>query len=187
MQNASDKENELGRALERAIKNMMRGAAVVDGVITEVDEATYTCSVQLGDDNGKATFFSVPLRVLISNRASVIEIPKVDSPCLICFRDSNTGRPQMVAVHSVLKLLVNCDNVIFNDGQLGGMVKAKELKDQSEKDKAILDALIQVLTGATINEPGNNAPSALQIALKAALSGKSPGTWDNLENPKITQ
>lgn len=87
----------------------------------------------------------------------------------------------------LLSISIEDGNIIINGGDLGGLVKAKELKEQSEKDKAILDALLQVITGSSISEPGNGAPSALQLALQGALVGKQSGTWNSLENDKIKQ
>jgi hypothetical protein len=182
-----EKEDELAEGLERAIKNVMRGALVVDGVIINTDDAEtkFVCDVQVGDDN-PCTYFAVPLRVMVGSQAAFIEIPNVNSNCPLCFRDANIGRPQILFVDSVLKILSNATNVIFNGGQLGGIVKAKELQTQSNKDKQILDALLQILTGPPIDEPGNGAPSALQTALATALAGLQSGTWDQLEDPTIT-
>jgi phage baseplate assembly protein gpV len=75
--------------------------------------------------------------------------------------------------------------VIFHGGVNSGMVKAPVLKTESEKDKAIIDTILTVLNGASIPEPGSGSPSALQIALKSALTGKSSGVWTGLENDKI--
>jgi phage baseplate assembly protein gpV len=76
--------------------------------------------------------------------------------------------------------------VIFHGGENSGMVKAPVLQEESEKDKAIIDAILTVLNGAPILEPGNMAPSALQIALVSALTGLISGVWTGLENDKIT-
>lgn len=75
--------------------------------------------------------------------------------------------------------------IIFHEGENSGMVKAPVLAEESNKDKAIIDAMLSVLNGAQIPEPGNGAPSALQIALKAALTGLESGQWETLENDKI--
>lgn len=67
----------------------------------------------------------------------------------------------------------------------GGVVKAKELKAQLDKTNAVVQALLTVLTGASIPEAGNGAPSSLQAALKLALTGKSVGSFDDLESKKV--
>lgn len=182
-QNQEQKDNDLGGAFGNFANMILRPTVVFEGIIKEVDETAFTATVQAGE----SLFYEVPLRVLISNQSSVVEIPKINTTALLCFRNINMQTPQILLIQESEKILFKCNEIIFNDGTLGGMVKAKELKDQSEKDKAVLDALLNIINGPAINEPGNGAPSALQIALKAALAGKSPGEWDNLENEKITQ
>jgi hypothetical protein len=174
--------DKVSEAFSHAVRVVMRGALTVDGIITAVDTTKFTCDVKIGDE----TYFEVPLMVLTGSQASCIQIPTVNSACLMIFRDNNIGQPQLLMVDKVQQLLIKTQ-VIFNDGKLGGMVKAKELQTQSNKDKAILDALLNILTGPPINEPGNGAPSALQTALKGVLSGKSSGVWNALENSQITQ
>lgn len=183
MKDTGKQDNDLSGAFANFSNMILRPTVVFEGIIKDVDEAAFTATVTAGE----STFYSVPLRVLISNQASVVEIPTPGTNALLCFRNINLQTPQILLVHQVDKLLIKCEKVIFNDGTLGGMVKAKELKTQSDKDKDILSALLSIINGAPINEPGGGAPSALQIALRAALAGKQVGTWDNLENDKITQ
>jgi len=182
--NTHTNEMELSAALQHVILTIMRGCQNIEGIVTSVDMQSFTCSVKIGD----ATFTKVPLRVLINNQASIIEVPKLNTNVLMTFRDGNINRPQILMIHQLDKLLINCETVVeFNKGNLGGMVKAKELQTQSNKDKAILDALLTIINGPPITEPGNGAPSALQAALRGVLSGKQSGVWTALENTKITQ
>lgn len=77
-----------------------------------------------------------------------------------------------------------------NDGscELGGdtdnMVRYSILKEEYDKTKAVLDAILNILNGAPVNEPGNGSPSALQIALSTALSGLSTG---DIEGSRINE
>jgi hypothetical protein len=183
---SNPKESELSDALERAILRVMRSAGQYDGVVVAVNKEKFACDVKLSDSTSNSIYYSVPLRVLKNSQASVIEIPKVGTNCILGFRDSNAGRPQLMMIHEAEEIRMT-GKVVFNGGTLGGMVKAVELKNQSNKDKAILDALLQIINGSTITEPGNGQPSAFQLALKAVLNGKESGQWDNLENEKITQ
>lgn len=70
---------------------------------------------------------------------------------------------------------------IKSDGtqEIGGsddnMVRYSKLKEEYDKTKEVLDTILQILTGSPINEAGNGAPSSLQAALSAALTGKSTG------------
>ena len=60
--------------------------------------------------------------MLIKSQASFIEIPAENSDCIICFRDGNSGRPQLLLVDKVQKLLINCNQVTFNGGKNGGLI-----------------------------------------------------------------
>jgi hypothetical protein len=180
-------------------RSLIRASIVTEGIIISVDESKYTCVVALQSTNsdGSTTntnVYNVPLKVLVGSQASLIEIPKVNSTCTLCFRDNNIQRPQLYQTDQCDKILVKIDNstlqidtngFVFNGGS-HGMVKADELKTQSEKDKAILDGFLQVLQ-TPVNEPGNGAPSAFQAALIAAIGTKQSGVWTALENDKIKQ
>lgn len=82
--------------------------------------------VQLSSD-GNPTYFEVPLKVMKNSQASVIEIPALNSNCIICFRDGNAGRPQILFVDRVLKFLVNCNSIVFNNGSNGGLVNVVDV------------------------------------------------------------
>jgi hypothetical protein len=174
--------------LLRIIDSRLR-ANNCDGIIESVDETTFTCSVTVGS----ATFQDVPLRVLISTQSSFLEIPKVGTECVMTFRDANLGRPQLLEVNECDKILIKVGTSTLNiidgefkfNGGTKGIPKADVIKTESEKDKAILDALLQIINGAPIPEPGNGSPSALQIALAGVLASKQSGTWTALENTKI--
>lgn len=178
--------------------NMITKACVIiDGIITDVDENSFTCTVKIKDKdfNGKeiASYHAnVPLKVLIGSQASLIEIPEINTNCLLTFKDKNIERPQLLFIHECSKIIIkvggqtveySTDGIVFNKSKTGA-VKADELKLQSNKDKDIIDTFLQVLQ-TPINEPGNGAPSAFQATLLAALGEKESGKWDNLENDKI--
>jgi hypothetical protein len=181
-----DKEGELSDALLRAFMGATRSHIVIDGIVESVDETKFTCSVKVGDTINPATYYNVPLRVLISKQASIVEIPKEGTEVIICFRGGNLARPQILAIHEALKILVNCDSILFNDGTLGGLVKVDDLLTKLntiEKDINMLKNVFSVWSPVP-NDGGT--------ALKAAA-----GTWfgqqltptikQDIENPKIKQ
>jgi len=71
-----------------------------------------------------------------------------------------------------------------NGKNLGGLIKINELKAQLEKNRVILQTILTVLA-TPVNEPGAGNPSAFQAALLAALTGKVPGDFSNIENTKV--
>lgn len=175
-------DSELEDVFRRAVKIIVRDHVFVDGVVTSVDQDKFTADVMIGD----TPFYDVILRVLVSSQASVIEIPKVNSPCVIGFRDGNTSRPQMIFVHDVDTLLIKCEQVTFNDGNLGGMVKVEDLVTRLNNVENDVNNLKTVFTSWT------PVPNDGGAALKAAVS-----TWageqlevtvkEDIENPKIKQ
>jgi hypothetical protein len=121
-----DESNELGDALTSFVKHMVRGHVVYEGTVDSVDETNFVCDCDIDG----VTFYAVPLKVLTGSQASVIELPVVGSNVLLTFRDGNIQRPQIIFIDNVDKLLVNCQtSVIFNGGNLGGMVKVIPLNE----------------------------------------------------------
>jgi hypothetical protein len=191
-------EYQIEEALVRFGKKFSRASIIIEGFIESVDESSFTCSVNVPTKNpdGSNTdclYSDVPLKILKESQAGILEIPKVGTDCLLCFRDNNIQRPQLFQVNEVDKYLIKIgsqtlqittNGFIFNASSVGA-VKADILKAQSNKDKAILDALLGVINGTPINEPGNGSPSALQAALTSVLASLQSGTWDTLENDKI--
>jgi phage gp45-like len=79
----------------------------------------------------------------------------------------------------------NDGSIELNGKSMGGLTKTRELKTQLEKNSGILQALLSVLNSAPIPEPGSGSPSALQAALKAAVAGKAPGDFSQIESDKV--
>lgn len=77
------------------------------------------------------------------------------------------------------------DGTIEIGGASDNMVRFAPLKEGYDKTKDVSDAIVTILTGPPINEPGNGAPSALQAALSSALSGKSTGDIDDSKIDEI--
>jgi len=179
--NESNKENEIEQGLIRAIKNMMKYSLICEGKIVNIAEAEtkFVCDVQMLTD-GNPTYLQVPLKVLQGSQASFIEIPNMDSYCLISFRDGNKDRPQILFVDSVLKILVNCSSIkietnsfiinsestIFNEGLNGGLAKVAELTQKLNNLEDDVNNLKDVFTGWT------PVPSDGGAALKTAAA-----TW----------
>jgi hypothetical protein len=186
MSTGYDQEAELSSALQRMVKTVTRGSVVVDGTIVSVDETAFTCDVEVGDSVSSSTYFDVPLRVLIGEQSSVIEIPENGTQCVICFRDSNIGRPQIVMIHKALKILVICDNITFNNGTLGGLVKLNDLVAKLNTIESDLNTLKAAFSAwAVVTGDGGAALKAVTAAWYGQIL--QPTLPVDLENPKIKQ
>lgn len=64
------------------------------------------------------------------------------------------------------------------------MVKGDELKTELDKTNTLLQSLIDIIKGASIPEPGNGSPSALQIALATAIGTKTLGDYSDIKSEK---
>jgi hypothetical protein len=80
--------------------------------------------------------------------------------------------------------VINPEVVELNGAQFSA-VKGETLRDEVNKLKATVDALLAVIRGTPIPEPGNSAPSALQIALNTAASGQTTGSFTNILNTEV--
>jgi hypothetical protein len=210
MTGSDDKEQELTDKTVLAIQVVTKHLAMIDGVVTDVSDAmtTFSCTVTTGDSNtGTTERYSVPLRVLIGSQGSNIEIPVINSACVIGFRNGSDGRPQMIWADQIdtkeltlaTKFIVSTQNnaaslqldskITMNGGKNGGVPLAKAVEAAGQADVQILSAILNVLGGDPINEPGNGAPSALQQALNAATAGLNPGDYSSntIENPNVLQ
>jgi hypothetical protein len=181
-----DKEAELSSALYNAIKKVNRASVVVEATVISVDESAFTCDVSVGDSVSSSTYYDVPLRVLVSQQASVVEIPEINTKCVICFRDSNIGRPQILMIHKALKILVLCDQIIFNNGTLGGMVKVNDLVTRLNTIEQDINTLKAAFSSWTVTP--NDGGAALKSAAGAWYGQPLvPTQVSQIENLKIKQ
>ena len=178
-------EQELGEAFEKAVKTITRQLQVVDGTVGPVDMTAFTCDVMVGDSNGSTTYHDVTLRVLKNSQASFIEIPVVGSACTIYFMDGNLGRPKMFMVDQTAQLLINCTQVAFNGGNLGGMVKVIDLVTRLNNIENLVNSFFALFNGHTHNVTAVGAPTGPTLAQETQTL--TPTQRTDIENPVITQ
>lgn len=177
-------EVSLTDALHKAIKNIMRNALIVDGEVVGVDQAEskFVCDVKVFDGG---IFYDVPLKVLQSAQASFIEIPELNTKCLLCFRDGDNGRPQVFSINKAKKILVVCDLVEFNGGQLGGMVKVIDLTQRLNLIENKLNEFIITYNTHTHNVTAIGSPTG--PAILPVTGTVTPTKRSDIENSKIKQ
>jgi len=84
-----------------------------------------------------------------------------------------------------VEMFSEVESIVFDGGENGGLTITPKLVEELGKTNSLLQAFITVISGATVPEPGNGSPSALQIALKGAITGKQLGDYSEIENTKI--
>lgn len=145
-------------------------------IVDSVDEENYTIDVK---PVGGAVLFEVRLKAAINDvKDGIVEIPEVGSSVIIGLLGNDKNTAFVLKTDKVKQ-------VIINGGENGGLTITPKLKEELDKTNALLEALIQVINGTPVTEPGNGSPSALQQALSGAISGKQLGDYAEIENNKV--
>lgn len=148
---------------------------VFPGIVKSVDDVKMTCVVEPTDG---PELYDVRLKAAIDEvKDGAVEFPKENSTVLVGMIGNDANTCYIVACSEVTK-------VIYFGGENGGLVNWPEVKEELDKNNEILEAILSVITGAPINQPGG-APSALQAALNGAVAGMDVGNFDDKEDEKV--
>lgn len=176
----------------KMIRNEIR-YTVHDAVVTAVDESKFTFDAKILETE----YFGIPLNVLKSEQASIVEVPKNGTDCILTFREFSKARPQALKFHELDKILVTVgtsfieiknDEIIFNGGENKGLVKLKELEESLDSLKKYVEAINSALPSAFSAVGASPAASGAAggASYTASMADKSIIIKD-LENPKIKQ
>jgi hypothetical protein len=192
----SKDDEEITQALINAFKAFGRASIIVDGIIVDVDETDFTCTVNVkGNINGGEVdnhFTKVPLKVLKGSQASLIEIPQPNSACTLCFKDNNIQRPQLYQAHVCDKVLVkigdqtlniSINGFVFNEGNFGGIVKLDPLHNRIKAVEDFTNNLLSTLKTVVVPlAPSGTYPFS---GVFGSISPITPGSKDDLEDVKV--
>ncbi|VDA99372.1 hypothetical protein S1OALGB6SA_440 [Olavius algarvensis spirochete endosymbiont] len=92
---------------------------------------------------------------------------------------------ELLITNGTISITVKSGELHLNGSDFGGLIKIGELAANLNKNVEVLSSLIDALRKGPITESGNGAPSALQGALAAALTGKNVGDFSQLENTAV--
>lgn len=138
--------------------------------------------------------FDVRLKATIDpdDNEGIVLVPKVGSYVLVSIIGNNAATAAVVKYSAVdqvkgqignTKFVITGDDIVINGGDLGGMVKAKELKTQLDKTNAVVQAIVNSLSNWIVAPSDGGA--ALKTFFAGQISGKSVGNYSNLENEKV--
>jgi len=196
---------EISRGLTKMLKSHSNNE-VFTGKVDEV--GTNVCKITTPD---KLSFENVRLRAVIDDSENGLYIlPKVGSEVVVSKIEGDDNHLLVVGYSdidsvkikiddSVLNVVAegfkyelndtsieaNSDGVIINGGDNGGVINIEDFKTQIEKNTAILQAILTVVS-TPVKEAGNGAPSAFQAALLVQLTGKQPGDFSGIVDDKLT-
>ena len=167
-------QNEIRAKMKAAFKGSVQTFAAI---VLAVDEATMTIDVE---PIGQAVINDVRIKAAIDEVTDgIVEFPKVDSSVLIGLIGNDENEAVLLKCSEVEK-------VVLFGGLNGGLINIQTLIEQLGKTNELITSITQVLSGSPITEAGNGAPSALQLALKTALTDKSLGNYTSMEDTKVT-
>jgi hypothetical protein len=162
--------------IRKAIQEIARsGIPVVEAKLGQVVSVQddRTCTVKIVESELEIS--GVRCQVAIGSNSGVYIKPQVGSKVLVIEKEI-----PFICLYSDVELieLGGSDN--------GGLCITPTLKEELDKTNDLLQALISVVNGSPVPEPGNGSPSALQTALKSAITGKTLGNYDEIENANVT-
>jgi hypothetical protein len=141
----------------------------VSAIVVDWDDKTMTA-----EDSEGVPYYDVLLGV-----GMMVIKPKTGTDCLIAILEGDEATAFLLYANEA-------DLIEFNGGNNGGLAITPTLIDELNKTNALLQAIINIINGAAISEPGNGSASALQTALKTAIINKKLGDYSQIENKQIT-
>jgi len=178
------------KAIEKG-KGDKNFSAVTEGIVVAVNRDTKTCDVER---ENKPKLFEVRLNAFLESGDNVITIyPKIDSKVLCAIIENDVSDAYVLDCTDIeeisgqigdVKVKMTADGIVFNEGKIGGMVKANELKTQLDKLTKRVDGIIRAIeNGITVPQDGGTSlQKTIVVALKLLTDKEEFG---QLENDKI--
>lgn len=163
--------------LFRLMFEKMATGIVSHGVVKSVDKTKDTCTLTIEDDG---ELINVRLKaVLDSNTNKIVAYPKVGSSLLYVLIENKNTEAFVFAMSEVeevyvkigsQKILLNADEIVFNDGLNGGLIKIEILTSKVNALVNTVNALVTAhnshihITTATVGlgSAGTIAPTTSQ-------------------------
>ena len=95
---------------------------------------------------------------------------------------SNNNKNAVINIRCQGDINLEMNGKLKVNGGSQAMVKGNALKTDLDKTNDLLQALLNIISGTPIPEPGNGLPSALQTALQTAISGKALGDYSDIKS-----
>lgn len=157
--------------------------------VISVDDETVTCDVE--PLNGDAEVFGVLLSANEDAETGVILFPKVGSTVYIIWLNRENALVSLVSeVDKVsiktnnLSLVIDDQTISLNGDVFGGIVDAKELKTQVDKNSDAISKILNAINNATpIPQDGG---AGLQSTMKGFIVGAQTADLSNIENLSVT-
>jgi hypothetical protein len=155
--------------------------------ITAVDETARTCDCE--PLNGDPEFFDVRLQSVISGADGFVLIPAVDSVGIVTFVNNTTGylatcsKIDKMIVKSDVEILIDCEDIKFNGGSNGGLIKINDLVSKLNAVEQKVNDLITACSSVVVAlAPAGTFPLA---SFFTSVTPLTPTQTTDIENDKI--
>lgn len=170
--------------LEELIKSIFKRLSKTrnyEGEVVSVDEVKETCVVKPVD---APELLGVRLKSIIGNTTTrLVIIPKVGSYVTVSVLNNIETETYVTQFSEVDKILTNCENVIYNGGDKGGLVNWPDAKEQLDKTNEVLQAVVDSLKNFV--PVAGDGGAALKTFFNTTLGTKTKGNFEDLEDTTI--
>lgn len=156
------------------------GIEIYDGFVTEVKESDQLCAVNIAAEGEEPIIFpDIKLRsVADGDKSGIMFIPAVGAHVVFCKIEGQNDYV-LIKTSKLQKTVLNCDNIVFNEGLNKGMVKAPELTKKLNALEKQLNDLKQIFsTWTPVSQDGG-------AALKGVISSWAGNSLLETEQTEI--
>lgn len=157
----------------------------IQAEVLEVDEAARTCKVRpLNLPLPDISQVRLDATVDEARSAGELVLPEVGSvvTCLVVARRAENLT--VVKFSAISKKTFDAPELVFNGGANGGLLKGDALVAELNKALDRLEAIADTLESWT--PVPNDGGAALKTAITAALAGKAPADYSQVQDDRIT-
>lgn len=160
--------------MEKLKEKLASPMTVEVAIVESVDEETNTCVVVLLNDT---RIPDVRLKAGIDGFTDgMVQVPEVNSSVLVARIGNDVSTRFVIAFSKVVQTL-------FNGGENGGLVNWPDVKAELDKTNAVVQAIVDTLTGWT--PVPNDGGAALKAYFPTQLGAKVVGDFDDKEDDKV--
>jgi hypothetical protein len=159
--------------IKEAIRKMLPQEEIysLECEVLSVNEDDRACDVR--PLNGDPDIYDVRLQAELEGTTGVCLVPKVGSMVVVTFMSKHNG--YIALCSKVEKVIIDCDSIVFNGGENGGLVIVQKLLEKINRLEE------RMLTHQHISTAPTNPTGPDAITNKPFL----PTTLSDITNPKI--
>lgn len=163
----------------------LRGIEIFDGFVADVNEAEQTCSVNIAAEGEEALILpGVALRsVSDGDNAGIMFIPERGSHVVFCKIEGQSDYV-LIKTSKLRKVILNCDDIVINEGLNEGLVKVLALTDKLNAIENEINELKNALL-AWMPIPNDGGAALKSVVTGWASQAMTLTNIKELQNDKI--